>query len=39
MISITLSEEDKQDIERSVQEIREGKYCTVEDLMQEEGLL
>jgi hypothetical protein len=35
----TLSEEDHLDIERSIREIQEGKYCTVEDLMQEEGLL
>jgi len=35
----TISEEDKRDIERSIREIREGNYCTVEELMQEEGLL
>lgn len=34
----TISEEDKRDIERSLREIREGKYCTLEELMQEEGL-
>ncbi|PWR69517.1 hypothetical protein ACKUB1_13445 [Methanospirillum stamsii] len=35
----TLSEEDKRDIEQSIREIREGKYCSIEDLMKEEGLL
>ena len=35
----TLSEEDKRDIEQSIREIREGKYCTIEDLMKEVGLL
>jgi hypothetical protein len=34
-----LSEEDQRDIEQSIREIHEGRYCTVEDLMQEEGLL
>jgi len=28
-----LSEEDQKDIELSIREIREGRYCTVEDLM------
>lgn len=35
----TLSEEDKRDIGQSIREIHEGKFCTVEDLMREEGLL
>jgi isocitrate dehydrogenase kinase/phosphatase len=35
----TLSEEDQRDIEQSIREIHEGKYCIVEDLMKEEGLL
>lgn len=34
-----LSEEDQKDIEQSLREIREGRFCTIEELMKEEGSL
>jgi hypothetical protein len=34
----TLSVECKHDIEQFIREIREGKCCTIKDLMKEEGL-